>query len=192
VKELLAICATLLIILAYVPYVKDIAKGKTLPHIYSWLVSSFVGFIAFGLQITKHAGWGVLPTFVGSVAGTIIFLCALRGSQRAKITKADSFFFALALITTGLWLIADQLVLSVILISSIDILAFVPTYRKSWIRPDQETASSYGINAVRFSLASAAIQNFNFVTLLYPVSQALVDALFAVFLLVRRKRLHIT
>ncbi|MDB5183146.1 MAG: hypothetical protein JWO47_930 [Candidatus Saccharibacteria bacterium] len=184
-KEFLALTATALIIAAYAPYVKDIVRGKTKPHVYSWLISALVTFIAFGLQLSDSAGWGAIPTCVAAVAGLLIFILSLRPG-RASITKFDTVFFVIALTAAALWLIADQALLSVILIASVDILAFVPTFRKSWKNPDQETTSTYAVNALRFTLATVAVQHYTFITVLYPLSQAFCDGLFAAFLLLRR------
>lgn len=185
----MALGATLLIVVAYIPYIRDILSGKTKPHVYSWFVSALVTFIAFGLQLSEGAGWGMLPTFIAAIAGFLIFALALKRQKRASITKSDTLFFILSLVAVILWLIVDQPLLSVVIISCIDILAFVPTFRKSWSRPDQETVSAYGVNSLRFTLATVAVQNYSFVTVLYPLSQALADGLFALFLVFRRRNL---
>jgi len=190
VKEFLALGATILIVVAYAPYVKDTLKGKTRPHIYSWLISGLITFTAFGLQLSDHAGWGVVPTFAAATAGLIIFVLSL-GGKRAPITKTDTFFFIMALIATGLWLIADQAATSIMIVSLIEILAFAPTYRKSWQRPDQETLSAYLVNTLRFSFATIAVQNYTFVTVLYPLTETLADGLFSLFLIIRRRSLQI-
>lgn len=188
-KEVLALIATLLIIAAYYPYIRDILRGTTKPHAYSWFISALVTFIACGLQFSDGAGWGTVPTFVAAIAGFIIFGLSLRADNRATITRADTGFFIVTLFAVVLWLGADQPLLSVILIASIDILAFVPTFRKSWHRPDQETISAYTINGLRFTIATLAVQNYTLVTVLYPLSQALVDVFFAIFLVLRRRAL---
>lgn len=187
-KELLALGATLLIAISYTPYVRDVVKEKTVPHPYSWFISGFITFIVFGLQVNKGGGWGAVPTFFGASAGILIFILSLR-YKRAAITKSDTLFFMMALIAIGLWLIAKQAVLSVIIVSLIDILAFIPTYRKSWKRPDQETASFYYVSLLRFILSAIAVGHYNFVTLLYPASSGSVDGSFALFLVLRRRTL---
>lgn len=186
-KELLALGATLLIIGAYIPYVRDILNGKTKPHVYSWFVSGLITFIAFGLQLSHGGGWGVVPTFVGALAGFTIFALSLSRHKRASITKSDTLFFAMALVATGLWLIAHQPLLSAIIISVVEILAFMPTYRKSWGKPSQETASTYSTNTLRHALAIIALQHYSLVTVLYPLTEALSDGLFTLFLIFRRR-----
>lgn len=188
-KELLALSATILIVIAYVPYIKDILRNKTKPHAYSWFVSALVTFIAFGLQLSEGAGWGTVPTFIAAAAGFLIFFLTLRQEQRATITKSDTFFFIMSLIAVVLWIIVDQPLLSVIILSCVDILAFIPTFRKSWSKPDQETVSSYAINSLRFTLGTIAVEKYSFVTILYPLSQALADGVFSLFLIIRRRNL---
>lgn len=189
-KESFAVLATLLIVAAYVPYIQNILRGRTKPHVYSWFLSALVTLIAFGVQLSEGAAWGAVPTFVAGIAGLVIFILALRRNNRSSITISDTFFLLLALIAFGLWLVADQALLSIIIISLVDILAFAPTIRKSWSRPDQETASSYTINTLRFTLATLAVQDYTLATTLYPLSQALFDGLFVLFLVVRRRSVY--
>jgi len=49
-KNILGIIATVLVFIGYIPYLRDIVKGKTKPHIYSWFLWCFVTLIAFALQ----------------------------------------------------------------------------------------------------------------------------------------------
>lgn len=188
-KEMLAVIAVILIIVAYTPYIINTVKGKTKPHVYSWFISSLVTFIAFGVQISGGGGWTCLPTFVAAVAAVIIFLFSL-GPDRTPITKSDTIFFILALIATLLWVVEDQLIMSVILVSLIDTLAFMPTFRKSWHRPYEETASAYAVNGLRFTISGMAVQNYSIVTVLYPLSQAIVDLFFFTFLILRRQAIQ--
>jgi hypothetical protein len=74
-------------------------------------------------------------------------------------------------------------------VSLIELLAFAPTYRKSWERPDQETLSAYLVNTLRFTLATISVQSFTFINVLYPLSEALFDASFTIFLILRRRHL---
>ncbi|MDO8336186.1 MAG: hypothetical protein Q7T74_05415, partial [Candidatus Saccharibacteria bacterium] len=113
----------------------------------------------------------------------------LSRQKRSSITRSDTFFFGMSLVAVILWLVVDQPLLSVVIVSCIDILAFVPTFRKSWSRPDQETVSAYAVNSLRFSLATMAVQHYSLVTVLYPLSQAIADGAFALFLVLRRRNL---
>ena len=134
------------------------------------------------------AGVGSWVTFAVVIACSLIFLIGLRNGKK-DITKLDTLFLFLSLIALFLWLIVKQPVLSVILVSTIDILGFTPTIRKSWNKPYSETLISYEINTFRHGLSVLALQQYNIVTWLYPVSWTVANGLFSIMLIIRRKQL---
>lgn len=189
-KESLALIATILIFVAYVPYVRDVVKQKTRPHPYTWFISGFITFIVFAIQITHEGGVGVIPTFFGASAGILISVLSL-GPKRPAITKSDTVFFLLAMIAIGIWLFAHQPLLSAVLLSVIDVLAFMPTLRKSWAHPEQETVSTYFVNSLRHAFSASAVQHYSLVAVAYPVLSIMVDGLSGVYIFTRRKMLNI-
>ena len=88
----------------------------------------------------------------------------------------------------GAW-VTDDPVGSVILITIIDALAFVPTFRKSYHKPNEETASTYSLSALKFAVAIAALSTVSVTTALYPLSLVVTNGVFVMMLLSRRKRL---
>ena len=186
VKDIIGIIAVLLTFTGYVPYIRDTIKGKTTPHIYTWFIWGFVTAIAFGLQITHHAGPGAFTTLAAAIV--CLFICGVGIRQGSKnVTKSDSIFFVLSLLTLVLWLLVKQPVAAVILASTIDMLGFVPTIRKSYHKPYEETLISYQTNTLRFCLALLALSHYTIITMLYPVSWVLANGLFSVYLVARRK-----
>jgi hypothetical protein len=77
----------------------------------------------------------------------------------------------------------------VILLVSCDVLGFGPTIRKSWNEPFKETLFTWELTAARHGLGILALEKFNILTLLYPVVWTVVNALFSILLIVRRKKL---
>lgn len=187
-KEILGTMAVILTFVGYVPYVRDTIKGKTTPHIYTWFIWGLVTAIAFGLQISAKAGFGAYTTLSAAVVCFIIFFFGLRQGKK-NVTKSDTVFFVMSLVALALWLFAKQPVLSVILVSTIDMLGFVPTVRKSWHKPHEETLISYMTNTFRFTLAIVALSHYTIVTALYPVTWVIANGLFSIFLISRRKQL---
>ncbi len=189
-KELIGIIAVVLTFVGYVPYIRDTIKGKTKPHIYTWFVWGLVTAIAFGLQLSDQAGAGAYVTLAAALVCFVIFFFGLKQDKAERdITTSDTVFLIFSLIALLLWLFAKQPVLSVILLSVLDMLGFVPTIRKSWMKPQQETLSSYATNTFRFGLAIFALENYTLITALYPITWIIANGLFAVFLVVRRKQL---
>lgn len=187
-KEILGVIAVLLTFVGYIPYIRDTVKGKTTPYIYTWFIWGLVTAIAFGLQISDKAGPGAFTTLAAAIVCFIIFGFGMRQGKK-DITKSDTVFFILSLFALVLWLFAKQPVLSVILVSIIDMLGFIPTIRKSWKKPHEETLISYVTNTFRFCLALFALQRYTLITTLYPATWIVANGLFSVFLILRRGRI---
>lgn len=188
-KIVIGVVAVILSFVGYAPYLRDTINGKTKPHIYSWFLWGFVTLIAFALQVTSGAGAGSLVTLAVAVICFFIFGLGLKNGSK-DIAKIDTVFFALALLATLIWIFAKQPVISVILISSIDMLGFLPTIRKSWNNPYSETLFTYLLNTFRHGLSIFAIQNYSVVTWLYPATWVVANGLFSLMLIIRRRKLR--
>ncbi|MEO8581694.1 MAG: hypothetical protein ABI425_03885 [Patescibacteria group bacterium] len=141
-KQIISALAVCLTFAAYVPYYRDILKGKTHPHIYSWSLWGLLTVLLVALQIKGGAG---AATWVTAAAGVLclgVVVLSLKDGKKG-ITTSDTITALLSLTAIGFWLIADQPVVSIILVIFADGLAFIPTVRKSWHKPYTETLSLY-------------------------------------------------
>lgn len=186
IKTIAGVVAIALTFIAYTPYVLDLLKGKTKPHIFSWFIWSIVTSIIYALQVSAGAGLGSLVTLAVAVISFFIFVLGFRNGNK-NIKKVDVGFLVLAVLAIPLWLVVKQPVLSIILLSTIDMLGFAPTVRKSWDDPYSETLSLYAITTFRHALSIIALEHYNIVTLLFPSTWIIANALFSVMLMVRRK-----
>jgi len=189
IKTIIGYLATILVFIGYIPYLNDIIKGKTKPHLYSWFLWGFVTMIAFALQITGGAGSGSFVSLTASLMCVVVIALGFYYKSKVEIVFMDTVFLGLALVALVLWLMAKQPVLSAILVTTIDVLGFAPTVRKSWNKPYTETLSFYYLNSFRFALAVFSLQTYTLVTSLYPITWLAIDIIFAIFLIVRRKQL---
>jgi hypothetical protein len=188
-KQVVAVIATVLTFTAYISYFRDILKGKTHPHIYSWALWWFLGVLVVALQIEGEAGAAVLVSVAASMMCAVVVLLSLKRGTR-DITKLDGHVAFLGLLAIVFWLIVKQPVVSVILLIVADLLAFIPTIRKSWNKPHSETLSLYVTNAVRFSMALFAVKEYSFLSSAWIIFWALGNGLFALMLIVRRRQLN--
>lgn len=188
-KEVLGAIAVALTFVAYVPYYRDIIKGKTHPHVYSWTLWGLLTIMIVALQIKGGAG---AATYVTASAGLLcigVIVLSLKNGKK-DITLSDTIVAILSLIAMGFWLIADRPVVSIILVVIADLLAFVPTVRKSWHKPHTETLSLYVTNTVRFAIAVVAVKNFTLLAVLWPITWTVTNGLFSLMLLIRRKQIN--
>ena len=187
-KELLSAVAVTMTFLGYVPYYRDIIKGKTHPHVYSWTLWCLLTIMIVGLQIKGGAGPAVYVTASAGLLCVGVIVLSLKKGKK-DITFSDTVVAVLSLIAMGFWLIANAPVVSMVLVVLADLLAFIPTVRKSWSKPHTETLSLYVINAVRFVIAVIAVEKYTLLAVLWPAAWAIANGLFSVLLVVQRKRL---
>lgn len=188
-KNVLGIIAVTLTFVGYVPYLRDTIAGKTKPHIYSWLLWGIVTSIAFALQVIGGGGIGSFVTLTAAAMCFLVILLSLKYGTNTDITRSDKIFLFLAFVTLVIWLFAKQPLVSIILATSIDLLGFIPTIRKSWNNPYTETVSFYFLNTLRFSLAVISLSTYSLITWLYPVSWLLANGLFGLMLVTRRHQI---
>ncbi len=188
-KVFLGVFATILAFLSYIPYFRDIFKGATKPHAFSWLVWGVLTAIAFFGQIADGGGAGAWVTGFTALLCLSIFIAALVKGEK-HVTLTDWLSLAGAGMALVLWYLTDSPLLSVVLITLIDALGFWPTFRKSYFKPNEETLITYVVSAVKFAIALVALERFTVVTALYPISLVIMNGAFAVMVAVRRKTLR--
>jgi hypothetical protein len=92
-------------------------------------------------------------------------------------------------IASLLWLITNGPLAAVILITVIDLLGFIPTFRKSYSRPNEETMFTYLMSGLKFVVGIIALQHFSAVNVIYPASLVLTNGIFVIMLAIRRTQL---
>ena len=186
-KSILGTIAIIIALIGYVPYFRDIFRGKTKPHAYSWLVWSSLTGIAFFGQILYKGGAGAWVTgFTAIVSFTIFFLALKKGEK--NITSSDKLSLFGAGFALLLWYLTSNPLIAVILIIIIDSLGFYPTFRKSYHKPHEETMLTFFLSGLKFAIAIVALQNYSVVTYLYPASLVLMNWVFVGFLIIRRRQ----
>lgn len=187
IKLVLSVIATLIACVSYVPYIRDIRRGKTKPHAFSWFIWALLAYIAGFAQIAGGGGVGAAVTLVTATISLWIAYIAFKDGS-VKITLGDKLSLAAALFAIPLWIITKQPLLSVVIVSFIDVIGFWPTIRKSFRSPEQETISTHLLSTIKHCVTIAAQQKYNLVTVLYPASLAITTGLFVLMLVVGRSK----
>ncbi len=186
-KEVIGAIAVILTFAAYIPYYRDIFKGKTRPHIYSWSLWGLLTVLLVALQIKGGAGPAVWVTAAAGVLCIGVVLLSLKKGKK-DITRSDTVVAILSVIAMFFWLIIDQPIVSIILVIIADMLAFIPTVRKSYNQPHSETLSLYVTNAIRFGLALLAVEHYTFLSTSWIVAWICGNTLLSILLVVRRRQ----
>jgi hypothetical protein len=189
-KETLAIIAAILAIVGNSSYLKDVFKGRVHPHPYTWFIWSIVSMTTFFGGLAKGAGIGALPTGIAEGFTIIIFLFSLKYLFKGKaghIRMIDNYFLAIALLGLIPWALTKDPTISVIIVVLIDIVAFVPTLRKTWAHPETERPLLYEMNVARHVLTLFSLGAYNIATTFHSIAMICTNTVMTLFILKRKK-----
>lgn len=187
-KIIFGIVASVFEIASNFPYIRDILLRKTKPHLFTWFIWTLLTGISFFILISEGAGVGAWITGVTSLACLTVLVLALSYGER-NITKMDWICLVLAIIGLVVWRITDNAFFAIILILFVDTLGFMPTFRKSFYKPYEETLSAYVLVTIKHMLTLLALQAYTPATILYPTFLLMTNLAFVSMLITRRKKL---
>ena len=173
--------ATLIIILAYFPYIISILKNRAEPDKTTWLVFSLMGIITFIAyrEVGAHATLGVaLANIVGPF---IVFLLSLKFSNWND--KNDFKYLIFSLIAIVLWKVFDSPLLGLTFNLLADFIAFIPTIVKSFLAPKTEDFLAWGLFTIGNIVSLFAIEQWSFSIAIYPLYLLITEGIVVLLLL---------
>src|SRR5882672_6993776 len=94
-KIVFGIVATVLTLAGFYPYINDIWKGKTKPHMYTWLIWTITQGTATLAVWQGGGGWGTLSIAAPLFLVFSVFLLSIRYGW-PDITRSDGIILAVA------------------------------------------------------------------------------------------------
>jgi len=185
-KIVFSLLACVVSLVAYFPYFRDMFLHKTKPHLYTWIIWAITIITSFFGIYYGGGGWALVYSAILciEVVGTLIF-CFKYGTK--NITKSDTVVLILALLAIVVWWQLKQPVLSIFMVSTIDVAAYIPSFRKSYDDPWSETALSWAMFAIANIFGILSLQNYNLLTVTYLIAIFFANASLCAFCLIRRK-----
>ena len=186
-KGIFSAGAIFLTFVSFLPYIKAIRGGRIKPHVFSWVIWAVTTCIVFFAQLAGRGGVGAWPT---GISGAITFYVAVliyRNNPRDSITASDWVFFVLAISSLPLWYLTSNPLWAVIILTTIDVLGFGPTFRKAYAAPFEEQILFYAVLIFRNLLSIAALETFSVTTLLFPAVISLACVFFIAMIVIRRR-----
>lgn len=171
---------------AFLPYVFDIFKLKTKPHAFTWLIWALTQGTATYAIFYGGGGIGGLELLIGTILIALVFLFSLKYGTK-DITKTDGLILFVCLLSILVWWQLKQPVLSVIMVSAIDVAGYIPTFRKSYKNPWSETVATWLLFVVSDFFAILALNKYNFLTVTYLATILITNA--SLFLLCISRRI---
>ena len=93
-----------------------------------------------------------------------------------------------ALASIAVYIFMKDPLLSIILISAIDFVGFLPTLRKAYTEPYSETVTMFGFFALSGVFTMSALKDLLLVTILYPLTLIGINIIATVVILLRRRQ----
>lgn len=184
--KIIAALIGLLSIGAFIPYIWDTVKGRTEPHVYTWIIWLITQGTAVAGILHGGGGFGAAGLTVGLALVAFTLLLSFKYGTR-NITRSDTVILIAALAAVLVWWQLDQPVLAVLMVCVIDALGYIPTYRKSFEEPWSETASSWGIFAIGNVASILGLEAYNLLTVPYLATIGIANVALTTLLLIRRR-----
>ena len=172
----------------FIPYIRDIYKKKTKPHIYTWLIWTILQVTGVVAMYNSGAGIGILALATGSVLCAYTCILSLKYGTK-NITTFDTLCLIGALVSIAVYIFLKQPLLSIILISAIDFVGFLPTLRKAYIEPYSETLAMFAFFALSGTFTMLALHDYSFTTILYPLTLIGINIIATLVIWIRRKNI---
>lgn len=183
---LLSIVVTLI---GYLPYGQSLLKGHTKPHCFSWFLWGLNAFIIYFTQESGGAGPGAWAALLeGFMCGAVCLFAVKYGEH--DITRCDVIALCLALGGIVLSLFVKSAYPAMVLCAVVDCMAFYPTIRKSWKKPDEEELSIYVITAFGCLLSMLALVEVNMLSMGNLVVLLVTQIGFVAMVMARRASLN--
>ncbi|MGI8419154.1 MAG: hypothetical protein ACR2LN_00760 [Candidatus Levyibacteriota bacterium] len=188
-KEILGLASVFIALISYYPYIKDIISNKTKPHSISWVIWCVLGVVTYIGQISANAGPGAWVTGITTLICMVIATIGLTKNQ-VEIDTMDWLSLTGAIIVLLFWFVIKNPLLSIILATVINSVGFIPTFRKSYNNPFDETLSTYVLGGLKFVLALYALSSFTLVNILFPLSVITLSWSFVAVVIIRRAQIN--
>ncbi len=184
-KEILSALSICFTLLGSFAYLSSVYRGHSKPHTISWFIWVVIMLVAFFGQLKEGAGAGSWPTLAGAIQTGFIFCLALRKGDTV-VYRFDWLCLFLASITFGTYALCRDVVYSMMLAATVDAIGYLPTYKKCLSSPDSESLRPWMLYCLSPFFAILAIEQYKFVTTIYPVAMLCMN-LGLVFLLLGGK-----
>ncbi len=184
----LGVVVVLMSAAGYGSYFWSIFRGLTKPHPFTWLIFAVIDGTIFFAQTVSGGGPGAWVFGIAATMNAIIFLLSLTKGEK-RVTQIDWACLFFAIIGIILWWTTNNPLTAILCGVVADTLAKVPTLRKSYVRPFEESMILWGLDVFKYSFAILALTSFTLITVLPQAEVAITNAIVVGVVLLRRRQL---
>ncbi|MCY1361974.1 hypothetical protein D9M69_486720 [compost metagenome] len=137
-KETLGAISLLVTLVQYIPYCRSIYRKQLRPHVFSYLIWGVSAGIVAVAQWSAEAGPGAWAMALVALLCFLVVGLSYRTGTR-YISGGDWIAFIVAMLAIPIWVLTDNPLYAVVVVTLIDIAAFYMTMRKAIISPNEES-----------------------------------------------------
>ena len=139
------------------------------------------------MSLLGGGGWGVLCLMASAIMVLFVFfLCFKYGTK--NITKSDTVTLFIALLAMAVWWQTKDPVYAIIMVTVIDALGYIPTYRKSYAEPQSETPHFWFLMGTVMVLVMLSNTEYSLLTMLYISVLAVANFGLFILLIIRLRK----
>lgn len=185
-NNVFALLAALLVTWCYIPYAKDIMRGKAKPARSARLMLILLIIIALLQQISMDVGW-ILAVTVGETIGSLAILVMALKRGVGGFSRTDVICYILLIADLCWWLATRDALLALHLTIIADTIAFYPTLIKTWHNPTSETPLFYIVGTIAPLMNILAVGNYSYQIIVFPLYLAAINGLEVFLIYIRPK-----
>lgn len=164
----IGIVALILNLIGYIPYYKDIFKGRVKPQRITWTLWAILTFIASLNQVRNGGGWATIFTIsTFALVFGVFLLSFVKGVGGGS--KLDKTSLAVAGLLFVWWIFSKDSIYSTYIVIAIDSVGAMLTAIKAYKNPETEAYLQWITSGVAATLSILALEKYSLVLLAYPL-----------------------
>jgi hypothetical protein len=185
-REIFSFIAIVLTLVSFYPYIRSIKKGETKPHYFSWIIWGLTTTLSSFTQLADSGGVGAYSVFIAGIICFYIAYLAYQQQRNYTIDRSDWITFYVALGSLVVWYITSNPLWTALILTIVDAIGFIPTFKKSYHYPWEEHIGFYLLISVKNLFSIIAMENYSVTTTIFLWVINILSVVFIFFLLWRR------
>ncbi len=188
IKDLFVVISSVLLVIAPIPYIRDILKGKTKPRVVSWLNWALLTAIIATASLSDKQYPAALMAYLLTSYLLIIVVLGWRTGEK-QFTAFDIFCQLGVVGCLVLWGIYNSANVAIIAAIFIDFIALMPTLKHAWQKPQEETSAEFILAGIAAFFTLLAAESIKVTSAAFPIYLIFAEAITAGIIIGRGKRL---